>query len=280
MDPITASKLNYQPIQTTTGDTVYVEPSVAQGLNGAKLTPDMLTALGLDQDGNGVKDMITSEEYKNLPLGVDLEKLQKVLEDFISGAKDRTALFSALIELLNNQRQSAVDQRANARESAKNELLDAAGKNKEAASKQMEAAVVGLVFGVLGGAIQSTAGGMTVKAQATHIGNIKGVTNEATLNTASQVHQGELQKISSFGGALKDITNSSGQGASGTIQSDASNLQAEGQEIQAVAQDTQNQQDIAKKFAEDLTEVAKSVIQFIKEIRNAEIERMASITRA
>ena len=28
MDQITASKMNYQPIQTTTGQTVYVEPSV------------------------------------------------------------------------------------------------------------------------------------------------------------------------------------------------------------------------------------------------------------
>ncbi len=87
--------------------------------------------------------MITSEEYKKLPPGVDLAKLQKVLEDFISGAKDRTALFSALIEMMNNQRQSAVDQRANARESAKNELLDAAGKSKEAANKQKDAAVAG-----------------------------------------------------------------------------------------------------------------------------------------
>jgi hypothetical protein len=289
MDPISVSRQNYQPIQTTTGDTVYVEPSVARGLNGAKLTPDMLSALGLDKNGNGVKDMITSEEYKKLPPGVDLAKLQKVLEDFISGAKDRTALFSALIEMMNNQRQSAVDQRANARESAKNELLDAAGKSKEAANKQKDAAVAGLVLGLLSGATQIGTGTISVKLQkagnteAKQIkaeGKLLGKDMDGALNTASTKLQGKIQAASSFGGSAKDLTSSAGQGASGSIQSEASNLQAEGQEIQAIAQDTQNQQDIEKKFAEDLTEAIKSVIQFIKEIRNAEIERMASITRA
>jgi Sec-independent protein translocase protein TatA len=280
MDQISASKMNYQPIQTTTGDTVYVEPSVAKGLNGAKLTPDMLSALGLDKNGNGIKDMITSEDYSKLPPGVDLAKLQKVLEDFISGAKDRTALFSALIEMMNQQRQSAVDQRANARESAKNELLDAAGKSKEAANKQMDAAIAGLVLGIISGATQIATGGTTLGAQAQHSNKMNGVTNEAVINSAAAKLQNNTQAIGSFGGAAKDMTSSAGQGASGTMQSDASNLQAQGQEKQAVAQDTQGQQDIEKKFAEDLTEAIKAVIQFIKEIRNAEIERMASITRA
>ncbi|MFM2279812.1 MAG: hypothetical protein RLZZ444_2043 [Pseudomonadota bacterium] len=279
MDQITATKMNYQPIQTTTGDTVYVEPSVAKGLNGAKITPEMLSALGLDKNGNGIKDMITSDEYKKLPPNADLEKLQKVLEDFISGAKDRTALFSALIEMMNNQRQSAVDQRANARESAKNELLDAAGKSKEAASKQMDAAIAGLVLGIIAGATQIGTGGFTLGAQTNHSAKMKNVTNDAVINSAAAKLQNQTQAIGSFGGAAKDMTSSAGQGASGTMQSDASNLQAQGQEIQAIAQDTQGQQDIEKKFAEDLTEAIKAVIQFIKEIRNAEIERMQSITR-
>lgn len=279
MEPITASKMNYQPIQTTTGETVYVEPSVAKGLNGAKLTPEMLTALGLDKNGNGVKDMITSDEYKKLPAGVDLGKLQKVLEDFISGAKDRTALFSALIEMMNSQRQSAVDQRANAREGAKNELLDAAGKSKEAAGKQMDAAIAGLVLGLVSGATQLGTGGTTLGAQTKHSVNMKGVTNDAAINNAAAKLQNNTQAISSFGGAATSMTSSAGQGASGTLQADASNLQAQGQEMQAVAQDTQGQQDIEKKFAEDLTEAIKAVVQFIKEIRNAEIERMQSITR-
>lgn len=280
MDQITATRMNYQPIQTTTGDTVFVEPSVAKGLNGAKLTPDMLSALGLDKNGNGIKDMITSEEYSKLPAGVDLAKLQTVLEDFISGAKDRTALFSALIEMMNNQRQSAVDQRANARESAKNELLDAAGKSKEAASKQMDAAIAGLVLGIISGATQIGTGGTTLGAQTNHTAKMKGVTNDAVINSAASKLQNNTQAIGSFGGAAKDMTSSAGQGASGTLQSEASNLQAESQEMQAVAQDSQGQQDIEKKFAEDLTEAIKAVIQFIKEIRNAEIERMSSITRA
>ncbi|MDO6966453.1 hypothetical protein [Rhizobium alvei] len=279
MDQISATKMNYQPIQTTTGDTVYVEPSVAKGLNGAKITPEMLSALGLDKNGNGVKDMITSDEYKKLPAGADLGKLQKVLEEFISGAKDRTALFSALVEMMNNQRQSAVDQRANARESAKNELLDAAGKSKEAANKQMDAAIAGLVLGIIAGATQIGTGGLTLGAQTKHTANMKGQTNDAVINSAAAKLQNRTQAIGSFGGAAKDMTSSAGQGASGTMQSDASNLQAQGQEIQAIAQDTQGQQDIEKKFAEDLTEAIKAVIQFIKEIRNAEIERMQSITR-
>lgn len=279
MDQISASKLNYQPIQTTTGDTVYVEPSVAKGLNGAKLTPDMVTALGLDKNGNGIKDLITSGDYNKLPPGVDLEKLQKVLEDFISGAKDRTALFSALIEMMNNQRQSAVDQRANARESAKNELLDAAGKSKDAADKQKDAAIAGLVLSLISGATQIGTGSVTMGMQSKHSIATRGQQSEGVLNSASAKLQANIQIASQFGGAAKDLTGSAGQGASGSLQSDASNLQAEGQEMQAVAQDTQGQQDIEKKFSEDLTEAIKSVIQFIKEIRNAEIERMSSITR-
>lgn len=280
MDQITASKMNYTPIQTTTGDTVYVEPSVAQGLNGAKLTPDQLSALGIDKNGNGIKDMITSDEYSKLPPGVDLEKLQKVLEEFISGAKDRTALFSALIEMMNNQRQSAVDQRANARETAKGQLLDAAGKNMEAADKQRDAAIGSLVLSLVSGASQIVTGGISFKLQFSGAKATSGITDTGILATKGAILQGQVQAVGSFGGAAKDMTQASAQTVSGSLNADASDLQAEGQELQALAQDTQGQQDIEKKFAEDLTEAIKSVIQFIKEVRNAEIERMSAITRA
>ncbi len=140
------------------------------------------------------------------------------------------------------------------------------------------------MLGLLSGATQIGTGTISVKLQkAGHTeakqikaeGKLLGQDVDGALNAASTKLQGKIQAASSFGGSAKDLTSSAGQGASGSIQSEASNLQAEGQEIQGDRTRHSEPAGHRKEVAEDLTEAIKSVIQFIKEIRNAEIERMA-----
>ncbi|MDN2581414.1 hypothetical protein [Aquibium sp. ELW1220] len=260
-----------------TGETKQPPKTTSGGMTGITFTPDMLKEIigGTSGKSNG-KSMTGPETFK-LPPGVTPEALTAKLKEFIAGASDRTALFAALIELMNSQRQNAVEQRANAREMAKTQMLEGAQLSRDAADKQEDAAISSLVGGIISGAMQILGGSLSLGMQV-KFSNMK-FGSDAVMNKASTIHTAQQQAINAFTGAGSSIAGSGGQQAGAMQQADASNLQADSQEMQAGSQDSLNQQDIEKKFSEDLTQVIQSVIQFMKEIRNAEIERMSSITR-
>jgi uncharacterized FlaG/YvyC family protein len=264
-------------ISGQTGENTQTTKTTSGGMTGITFTPDMLKELIGGTNGKSNNKSVTGHETFSLPPGVTPEMLAAKLKDFISGASDRTSLFAALIELMNSQRQNAVEQRANARESAKTQMLEGANLSREAADKQKEAAISSLVGGIISGAMQILGGAMSLGMQA-KFSNMK-FGSDAVMNKASTIHTAQQQAVNAFGGAGSSIAGSGGQQAGAMQQADASNLQADSQEMQAGSQDSLNQQDIEKKFSEDLTQVIQSVIQFMKEIRNAEIERMSSITR-
>lgn len=279
MDPMNTTKVGYTPstnIPGQTGETGQSTKTTSNGVTGMTFSPDMFKELFSATNTKGGGN-VTGSGVSSLPPGMTAEALVDKLKEFISGASDRTALFSALIELMNSQRQNAVEQRANAREMAKTQMLEGADMSREAADKQMDAAISSLVGGIISGAMQILGGAMSMGMQAKFSKTSFG--SEAVMNKASSIHTAQQQAITAFTGAGSSITNSSGQQAGAMQQADASNLQADSQEMQAGSQDSHTQEDIEKKFSEDLTQAIQSVIQFIKEVRNAEIERMSSITR-
>jgi len=280
MDPLNTTKVSHtssNPISGQPGGTAETIRSTATGMTGMTFTPEMLKELISGSNGKGSGTPVTGSDFASMPSGLTPEKLADKLKEFIAGASDRTSLFAALIELMNSQRQNAVEQRANARETAKTQMLGAADLSRDAAQKQTEAANAALAGGIVSGAMQILGGATSLGMQA-KFSNMK-FGSDAVMNKASTIHTAQQQAVSAFGGAASSIAGSGGQQAGAMKQAESSNLQADSQEMQAGSQDSLNQQDIEKKFSEDLTQVIQSVIQFMKEVRNAEIERMSSITR-
>lgn len=280
MDPINTTKVSHtssNPVHGQTGQTGETTKTTSTGMTGMTFTPEMLKELISGTNGKGTGSTVTGSDFASLPSGLTPEKLAEKLKEFIAGASDRTSLFAALIELMNSQRQNAVEQRANARETAKTQMLEGANLSRDAADKQKEAAISSLAGGIISGAMQILGGAVSLGMQA-KFSNMK-FGSDAVMNKASTIHTAQQQAINAFSGSASSIAGSGGQQAGAMQQADASNLQADSQEMQAGSQDSLNQQDIEKKFSEDLTQVIQSVIQFMKEIRNAEIERMSSITR-
>jgi hypothetical protein len=280
MDPLNTTKVSHtssNPVHGQTGQTGETTKTTSTGMTGMTFTPEMLKELMSGTNGKGTGSTVTGSDFASLPSGLTPEKLAEKLKEFIAGARDRTSLFAALIELMNSQRQNAVEQRANARETAKTQMLEGANLSRDAADKQKEAAISSLAGGIISGAMQILGGAVSLGMQA-KFSNMK-FGSDAVMNKASTIHTAQQQAINAFSGSASSIAGSGGQQAGAMQQADASNLQADSQEMQAGSQDSLNQQDIEKKFSEDLTQVIQSVIQFMKEIRNAEIERMSSITR-
>lgn len=90
----------------------------------------------------------------------------------------------------------------------------------------------------------------------------------------------QIQIINSLMGGLKSATEATGGFASKLLEADATTLQARGQQQQALAQDTQQEQDTQKKLAEDMSQVLEQARQFIKAMMDAEVERGAIANKA
>jgi len=89
----------------------------------------------------------------------------------------------------------------------------------------------------------------------------------------------QVQLIGAFGMGFKGLSDAIGS-SSKFMEADATTLQAKGQQQQALAQDTQQEQDIQKKFAEDMHQAIQQAIQFIKQMQDAEVERASIANKA
>lgn len=101
--------------------------------------------------------------------------------------------------------------------------------------------------------------------------------------TAKQAEAGEKQvKAQAEGTRAQALTQALGaisQVAGKALEYSAALDQAEGQEKAAKAQDEQANSDIAKKFMDDIEEMVKSTMRFLKEMQTAETDLMANMTR-
>jgi len=81
------------------------------------------------------------------------------------------------------------------------------------------------------------------------------------------------------GSALGDTTSRAGSGVDAKQQADAKALDAQGSRDAAEAQYAQQQADLKKELQDSLSDMIKQIINFIKELKEAEVDAMRALTK-
>ncbi len=212
-----------------------------------------------------------------------------------------------LVELGAQQRQEALDSRLLARSTARAELVAGADKLRDASSDLRDGAQKAMVTaaitsgvaiaaagagGVAGGMAMGTASkGMSTAGQAATKAvdgmDDAAVTATKSLEAANKTLIGNKaggiasigQSFAAGGGAAGTIGGAVSQQQSATGQADSQLDQAEGSELQAEAEVTRSEGELEANEQQALQEFVNQMIQFLKEMRDAEVEQMAVVTR-
>lgn len=258
-----------------------VPPAPAPGPKGNDLVPGA---------GNNVGDLRAAGEAA----GNAANKLGNPAFDF-SAVVDNIAKFlaRAMIENAGEQRQNALNDRLAARESAKAELVSQADKMEKAADKMATGAIVNLVAGVIGGAMSiggsafSAVKGMSqIKEMKGLVGEMKGKdisaqsfktaeTQFGGVNSQMQLTAAKSQIVASSG----DMTKMLGSSSDARLQAEAKREDAGGARDAADAQVAQQQAELSKDTQDTMNEMVKQIINFLKELKDAEVDAMRALTR-
>lgn len=227
-------------------------------------------------------------------------------------------LARAMIESAGEQRQNALADRLAARETAKAELVSQADKMEKAADKMAAGAITNLVAGVVGGAMSiggsafSAAKGMGQLTEMKGVlGSLKGANADAVqlgklerlapgmsklapdaiaqsqgklggldkqftaLNSQMQVTAAKSQVVASSG----DVTKMLGSTTDARLQAEAKREDAGGARDAADAQVAQQQAELKKDVQDTMNEMIKQIINFLKEMKDAEVDAMRALTR-
>ncbi|NIZ12021.1 hypothetical protein [Phaeobacter sp. HF9A] len=277
---------------TTTGSTVIQSPQTqeAEGAQG--------TGLGTI-GGSGSAPILPQFEAaqgtgaafdtpENFDLGESLGRLQSAIEQMISSGADPMEVLNGilgemgaskdlgalLIEFAAMGRQNALDQRMNARDQARSDLEGQAETMRTSAVTQLVVSVVSVAASAASAGVSfaGAAKAGKIAADAAETG-ANGTAEAATaLNTKAQTVAAKSQSVSGMIG----LSNTSGEATGGMI---TKNVEADGQELAAKSQTEQSNADLAKTVMDDFKELVRSIIQFLKDMQQSEVDRMAMTTR-
>ncbi len=246
--------------------------------------------------------------------GAAASELESILERMQSDPELRETLLAAIgsggsaediaamiIKLSGMSRENVLDQRLQARSAARSDLEGAAAEMKQAATKQFAAAVVsavvagisaGVSLGASIGSIKSSAEAIKTTREANQADKIASVAKnsgspdapklkEAAKNTTALAESQSLdaRRMADIGTALSKIGTGVGDLISGSLQGDAKIDDSQGKLDEASATDQQAHADVTKKAMDDIEEMVKSAIQFLKNMQANEVDRMAMATR-
>ncbi len=175
-----------------------------------------------------------------------------------------------MVEIGAQQRQEALADRLNTRNAAKAELEAAAGKLEASADATRKGALMNMVFSMVAGAISIGFAAGTAKMTGA---GLKGVEGDKQLIAA------QAQAVSGGGQGLSGLSSAAGAGAGGMMEANAKTLQADQQRISAEAEVTKGEGEMEASEQQALQEFVNQIIQFIKELRDAEVEQLAVVTR-
>lgn len=223
------------------------------------------------------------------------QKLDEMLDRFEAAASKLASLFDssafvgdiakflgrALIEFAAEQRKNALDERMAAREAAKAELMSQAGKMEAAAEKMMTGAITNLVMGVAAGAISIAGGIASSVGSFAAIGKMSAAMKSGS-DQAFKSAEALSTAFSGIGSAVRsggDMIGAGGRGAEGITQAEAKKTEAEGSRDAADAQFQQQTADLKKDIQQQMDEMIKQIINFLKEMREAEVDAMRALTK-
>lgn len=198
-----------------------------------------------------------------------LEQIEQLLNS--SNNSDAARLLGRLmVELGALQRKEALTDRLNTRNAAKAELEAAAGKLEASADETRAGAMANMVFSMAASAISI---GTAVRSASVAKSGLNG--DEGT----KQLMAVKAQAISGVGTGVSGLFSAAGGGISGAMDANAKVLQADQQRISAEAEVTKGEGEMEASEQQALQEFINQMIQFIKEMRDAEVEQLAVVTR-
>jgi hypothetical protein len=237
-------------------------------LRGAQLTPE-----GGLPPGN-MNEVLDRMEAASLAL-VRLAELKGGMIDLLA---------RVMIEQAGEQRKNELENRLAAREMAKSELLEQAGKLTEAAQKMLDGAIAMLVVSIVVAVATVVMSGIQMGKAGKQLEMAKGAKGlegddlRLALDTAggvgaqAQVWGAMAQAIGALGGAVGNMAKTG-------YDAEAKRLEAAGSVDAAEAQYAQQQGDLRKEMQDTLNQMIQAIINFIKEMKEAEVNMMQSITR-
>lgn len=278
---------------------------VGRGQNGGgSIIPDANGSSNLRNDGN-----ISNEDAAQLQ--ADLEaafeqlqndpELRETLLAALSTGGSAEEIAILMIKLSSMNRENVLDQRLQARAAARSDLEGAASEMKEAAVKQFAAAVVSAVVAGISAGVSLGASISSIKSSGDAIKTTKEANQmektaaiaeksgsveapkmkEAFKNTEALAKTQTLaaERSTSIGMAISKLGTGAGDLTSGSLQGSSKIDDSEAKMREASATDQQAASDVTKKAMDDLEELVKSAIQFLKAMQAAEVDLMANMTR-
>jgi len=273
-----------------------IPPGDSGGTQNFSALANLFTASG--STGGGIARLDRTDPQQTLTL----KEYEAALKTVLDAVRDPDVLAALLIEMTSMSRQNALDSRLQARSQARSELEGQAAETREAATKMLASAIVGMVISVVSAAIAiggAAKSGGSIKESASHTkdahqankimdsaegglsdaGKLK-LTHQAD-NAGALARNAQLKGdlTTQLTGALTGLANAVKSLTEGSLGAASKMDDAQGQELAAAAQDTQANADVAKKIMDELEEMIKAAIQFLKEMAQAETDMMATASR-
>lgn len=221
----------------------------------------------------------------------DLEDSSESLAAIInssSSSNSANILARLMVELAALQRKSALDARLEAREEAKSTALEAAGKLDDAAKEIRTGAIIALVLTVVASVVSIAMSAVSIKgagkamATSKEAGAAANAGNQSlsgSLNTQASAQSARAQSMATLGGTFSQLLQAGGKYGEAEMQAQQKETEAEGARLNALAEMVRGEADIDKEVFQALDELIKSIINFVKERLEAEVNEMAAITR-
>lgn len=183
-------------------------------------------------------------------------------------------LARALIEMAADQRKSALESRLAAREEAKGELMQQAGTMRSEAAKMIAGAIVSAIVQIIGAGVSIGFSASAMKSL--DAGKMGTLGKDLRVDDFSR---GMADVNNAIGGAVKSIGDAVGNMVNGMLQGAAKLDAAQGTEHAAEAEEIRGKGDMAKELGDAVEEMIKAVINFLKELKDAQAEQMRSLTK-
>ncbi|MGR3483859.1 MAG: hypothetical protein ACU0BF_00800 [Paracoccaceae bacterium] len=280
------------------------------------LSPEVLRDMAAKTDNAEAKAILT-DLIETLESGISA--LQTTLEEVLSRVSNSSDLGKLLIEMASMGREQALDQRLAARDAAKADQLSQADATREAGQKAMQGALASMVVSAVSAGVtigatakstaQSVEGLKMNKTAAIEKGGAEidmieakqwqakpdaieselgGLMAENAIDRSTAATQlgkeGDMlmqkgQAMMTNAQAMGQALNGVGGLASGSMQAQAANIEAEGQVDAANAQEEMSNVELAKKVMDDMSEMVRAALDFLRKMEQTEAEMMQNFTR-
>ncbi|WP_068310242.1 hypothetical protein [Polycladidibacter hongkongensis] len=231
------------------------------------------------------------------------------LSSYGSGDDIVRVIAEALLKSARTQHKNELDARLTAREVIKNSMHAQAEKTRDSAEQTRAGAIASVVLGVVGGAVslgmsiggmKSAAKGLMASKNAMTSGKMESfqaklsnefdkigmtpkfnhsMTSADAFKSKAAYHSSMATTQGAIGSVLGQLGSTGSNAASALTQANAKLDEAMSQELAANAEEVRKESDAAEGIQKAVDDIIRSIVQFLKEAREIQNEKMTAFTR-